>query len=295
MSCVVPVPSYSGDAFAGELQVDVVATTEWGTSPMTSADQFSYDAPIPRIGSISPSSGPFTGGTHVTVRVRPRRWKQCYSDRFPRRILAASTAPVHQSTAVSPAESAGPVDVTIVTAWGTSGTTTADVFTYRSPVPVITAVSPPAGPSGGGTVVTITGYNLANATSATFGGTSAVFFYCGSDTSCLTESPGGSLGRVDIVLTNSYGNSTISSSDNFTYTDGNAPVLKELDPNYGVVEGGTHVSGVRGILCSWSDESKVWYTRFSGSGRLPDLPYSARSQRHRQITGPRIRQSMWRL
>ena len=48
--------------------VDVTVTTAGGTSPVTPGDQFTYVAPaIPAITTISPTSGPTTGGTAVTI------------------------------------------------------------------------------------------------------------------------------------------------------------------------------------------------------------------------------------
>ena len=56
-------------------------------------------------------------------------------------------------TAVSP-PGTGTVDVTVTTPGGTSATSAADQFTY-DPVPVVTGISPAAGPMTGGTTVTV--------------------------------------------------------------------------------------------------------------------------------------------
>src|SRR4029077_2497825 len=90
---------------------------------------------------------------------------------------AASAYTVNSSskiTATAPAESAGTVDITVTTPGGTSATGAADQFTFVAP-PTVTSASPSAGPTAGGTSVTITGTNLTGATAVKFGATSATF------------------------------------------------------------------------------------------------------------------------
>ena len=54
------------------------------------------------------------------------------------------------------------MDVTVTNATGTSATSSADQFTYDAldALPTVTAISPPSGPTSGGTTVIITGTNL---------------------------------------------------------------------------------------------------------------------------------------
>jgi outer membrane protein assembly factor BamB len=54
---------------AGSGTVDVRVTTGAGTSPAVAADQFTYTAQsVPKVTSISPTSGPAAGGTAVTIQ-----------------------------------------------------------------------------------------------------------------------------------------------------------------------------------------------------------------------------------
>ncbi len=71
-------------------------------------------------------------------------------------------------TVTSPVHGAGTVDITVTTPNGTSASGSADHFTYVA-APTVTAVSPTAGPTSGGTAVTVTGTNLSGASSVTFG------------------------------------------------------------------------------------------------------------------------------
>ena len=92
-------------------------------------------------------------------------------------------------TVNAPAESAATVDVTVTTPGGTSATSSADHFTYTA-VPTVTAVSPTSGPGAGGTSVTVTGSNLANATAVKFGTTAGTVTADGAG-SIMVTSPAG--------------------------------------------------------------------------------------------------------
>ena len=198
----------------------MTVVTPGGTSGTSSADQFTYEA-VPTVTGISPASGPLAGGTMVTITGTD---------------LADATAVKFGATAAttffisntgtqivlnSPAGSAGTVDVTVVTAGGTSATSSADLFTYAA-VPTVTGISPTAGPLAGGTAVTITGTNLAGATAVKFGATAATTFLIGdTGTQIVFNSPAASAGPVDVTVVTAGGTSATSSADQFTY-DGRA-------------------------------------------------------------------------
>ena len=73
-------------------------------------------------------------------------------------------------TATAPAGSPGAVDVTVTTTGGTSNTTSFDQYTYV-PAPTVTGLSPTAGPTAGGTSVTITGTSFTGVSAVSFGAT----------------------------------------------------------------------------------------------------------------------------
>ena len=146
----------------------MTVTTPGGTSATSSADHFTYIA-APTVTAVSPSAGPLGGITGVTITgTNLQRPNRC---RFlePRQGRSRPT-PRTSITVNAPAESAGTVDVTVTTPGGTSPTSSADQFTYTA-APTVTAVSPTSGPGAGGTSVTVTGTNLANATAVKFGTT----------------------------------------------------------------------------------------------------------------------------
>ncbi len=169
----------------------------------------------PTVTGVSPTTGPMSGGTNVTV----------YGSNFaPGAVVdfgtsAASSVTVvspTELTAASPAAAAGTVNLTVTTSTGTSPVTTADQFTYIPP-PSVTAVSPDYGGTGGGTSVTITGSNFSGATGVLFGTARAMTFSVVSPTSITATSPAGSPGAVDVTVSTPYGTSATTSADAFTY------------------------------------------------------------------------------
>jgi hypothetical protein len=119
-----------------------------------------------------------------------------------------------------------------------SGSTTAATLA----VPAVQGVDPVAGPLSGGTQVTITGENLANATVA-FGKTTVPPSSIVSDTatSIVVDSPPAKAGTVDVTVTTALGGaSQTSAADKFTYVA--APVITGIKPAAGSTMGKTSVT-----------------------------------------------------
>jgi hypothetical protein len=219
--------------------VNVTVTTPGGTSATSAADQFTYD-PVPVVAGVSPASGPSGGRTAVTINGSGFTGATAVD-------FAGVQAPFTfvsdaEITATSPAGSVGAADVTVTTPGGTSATSTADHFTYF-PAPVVTGVSPGAGPLAGGTMVTITGTGLTGATAVSFGLSAGTQVTVVSDTEVTAVSPGGSAGAVGVTVTTPGGTSSLTPPDSdqdFTYTNG--PTITNLTPAAGPLAGGTAVT-----------------------------------------------------
>ena len=115
--------------------VDITVITPGGTTPTSSADQFTYVA-APSVTSISPTSGPAIGGTSVTITGANLAGATAVD--FGGVAAAITNDTATQITATSPAGTAYTVDVTVTTAGGTSATSSADQFTYLTPDMTVT-------------------------------------------------------------------------------------------------------------------------------------------------------------
>ncbi|UDM48834.1 putative Ig domain-containing protein [Cupriavidus sp. MP-37] len=101
--------------------------------------QFNVSAGPPTVTAISPSSGPASGGTAVTVT--GTGFVGVTAVRFGASAASFVVNSASSLTATAPAAAAGTVDVTVTTAAGTSATSAADRFTYVAGPPVANSVS----------------------------------------------------------------------------------------------------------------------------------------------------------
>ncbi|RYG19976.1 MAG: hypothetical protein EON96_01925, partial [Caulobacteraceae bacterium] len=109
-----------------------------------------------------------------------------------------------------------------------------------SVMPTVTSISPTAGPTSGGTTVTLTGTNFTGVNAVSFGATPATGFTFNSATSITATAPASAAGTVDIRVTNGAGTSATSASDQFSYV--NAPTVTSISPSTGPTGGGTTVT-----------------------------------------------------
>jgi hypothetical protein len=137
------------------------------------------------------------------------------------------------------------LDITVTTPNGTSLVTVSSQFTYIPP-PVITAVSPAAGPTAGGNTVTITGtgfrFSLAReVTGLAFGSTPVTSYTVNSATQITATVPPGAAGTVDITMT-APGNVAVptSAADQYTYLP--VPAVTGVSPGSGQSVGGNTVT-----------------------------------------------------
>jgi hypothetical protein len=215
--------------------VDVIVTTGGGTSVVSTADQFTYLA-APTVTGVSPLAGPVAGGTTVTIT--GTGLANATAVKFGSLTAVIQSSSATQLVVTSPASPVGTVDITVTTAAGTSAVSAADQFTY-APVPVVTAISPPAGSVTGGTTVTITGTGLTYATAVEFGSTPGTSLVVNSDTQITVTSPAGVAGTVNLTVVSVGGTSATSAADQFTYVPATLVVntaADELDPTYNAAD-----------------------------------------------------------
>ena len=120
---------------------------------------------------------------------------------------------------------------------GSSGYATVTVAVLP-PAPTVTSILPSAGPTAGGTTVTITGTGFSGATAVTFGATAATGYTVVSATQITATAPAGT-GTVDVRVTTAGGTSATSAADQFTYVA--APTVTSITPTAGPAAGGATV------------------------------------------------------
>ena len=278
-----------GDTDALHFQVDSdtqITATSPAHSPgavgiklMTAANgastsgSFTYVA-APAITAISPVAGPTAGGSPVTlIGTGFAAAPATGAVRFGAAAAAYTVLSDTQITAMAPAGAAGTVDVTVATIGGTSAASAADRYTYVA-VPTLTAISPAAGPTAGGTVVTLTGtgFSAAPATGAVrFGGVAAAYTVL-SDTQITAMAPAGAAGTVDVTVATIGGTSAASAGDRFTYAE--APTVASLAPATGPSAGGTQVT-LTGTHLSAASTVKFGHQYASGVSVLSDTQLTA--------------------
>lgn len=194
----------------------------WPPANTGNPPEFTYVDSLPTVTRVSPSSGPSTAGTAVTVtgtNFSPDATVDFGSALSPSVTFVSATT----LTVVSPPVAAGTVHITVSNQAGTSTTSTADQFTYTSTgtAPTVKSLSPTSGPAGGGTVVVISGSGFTAGSTVTFVNKSFIATVTPSSwtaTSLTVTTPQGTCaGTVDVVVTTSGGTSKTSKADQYAY------------------------------------------------------------------------------
>jgi IPT/TIG domain len=242
-----------------------------GTSMVTNS--WVWSPVVPTVSGISPSSGPITGGTSVTitgsgfvpgstVSFVEESGGTPASDNTVLVVPAANVTynSTTSLTALAPAMIEGSTYyVTVTTLKGTSAQSGSDVFTYAAVAPVISAISPNVGSIAGGNSVTITGTAFVSNVLVKFiqesGGTPVsggvtVSCHVGlppcqvnvlSSTSMTVVTPGIVTGTTYfITVATPYGLSPTSGNDIFTFSP-LVPTVSAVSPGSGPDAGGTAI------------------------------------------------------
>jgi hypothetical protein len=221
--------------------VDIEVTDAAGTSLPTSADKFTYVAPVPVVLAVTPNQGSTTGGNTITVLGTGFTGATAVSFNG----VAASSFTVVSDNAISvttPTDSAGQVDIKVTTAGGVSASSTSDQFTFVTPPPPhVSGLSTNSGGTSGGTVVLITGSSFTGATAVDFGSVAAASFMINSDSQITAVAPAEAPGLVDVTVTTTEGVSSITQADQFTF-NAVVPTVTGVSPSAGPLSGGNSVT-----------------------------------------------------
>jgi DNA-binding beta-propeller fold protein YncE len=209
--------------------VDVAVGNDNGMSATGPADRYTC-LPTTTISALTPSSGVSSGGTSVVITGTDL--STATSVYFGGTAASSFTIDSDtQITAVTRAQHNGTVNVSVTNANGTSAAVPASQFTFFSPVPIVSSISPASGSTAGGTAVTITGLRFGGTFRVDFGGV-AVPYTLDSDSQITVitpawasdmapaagaASPAGPGGPVDVTVTTDVETSALSSADVYTY------------------------------------------------------------------------------
>ena len=113
------------------------------------------------------------------------------------------------------------------------------MLAFGEALPTVTSISPSRGATAGGTEVTITGTNLADASAVHFGAAAASSFKVVSAATMTATAPAG-VGTVDVTVTTPAGTTPAAPADRFTYQA--RPAVTKLSAKAGPATGGTSVT-----------------------------------------------------
>jgi hypothetical protein len=223
--------------------VNVVVTNP-DTQTGTGSSLFTYTA-APMLSAISPTNGAVAGGTTVTIS-----GASFVSGATVTIGGTAATGVVFVSatslTATTPAHVPGVVDVIVTNPDGQS-VTGMNLFTYQA-APTVSAISPTAGLTGGGTAATITGTAFASGATVTIGGTSATGVVFVSATTLNVTTPAHAAGTATVTVTNP---NTQSGNCTNCYTYGTlppAPTVSGITANSGPTAGSVVIVSGTGFI-----------------------------------------------
>jgi methionine-rich copper-binding protein CopC len=203
---------------------------------------FTVIAAPPTVASLSPTAGSTAGGTSVTISGSNFLTGNT-SVTIGGTVIPAASVTVNTAASLTfstPAHAASNVAVTVTTPGGTSGNVPGG-FTYTNG-PAVSSLSPAAGPTTGGTSVTIAGTNfVAGNTSVTIDSTvvPSGSVTVNNATSLTFSTPAHAAGNVIVTVTTPSGTSN-NVPGGFTYTNG--PNVSGLSPITGSTAGGTSVT-----------------------------------------------------
>jgi hypothetical protein len=204
---------------------------------------FQYEeTPLPKLSTISPSSGPMDGGTVVTLTGSGFTGAE-YVQFGEKYGIVLNVIDDSHLTVITPASPPGSVSVSIKNAQGVGGSLEpATMYQYDFPLPELASISPSSGTIAGGTLVTITGSGFTGATDVKFGGKSATALHSINDTQLTVVTPLHSAGIVPLSVINParFGGS-LGSATMFHY-EIPVPKLTSISPSFGSIEGGTVVT-----------------------------------------------------
>jgi hypothetical protein len=219
-------PNHTG---YGAKPVDVVVTNTGGSATLTGG--YTY---TPTLSSVSPNSGPVTGGNSVTLTGNgflSATSVLINGVSAPFTVISDTQITVTNVPAVTTGSQV--VGVSVVTAGGTASL--ANSYSY---LPVVASVSPNSYSVLGGIATVITGNGFLNASAVTFGGNPATFVVVSDTEITVASVPPLGTGAKPVAVSVTGPGGTGSLANGFTYW----PLFASINPDSGPVSGGNQVT-----------------------------------------------------
>jgi hypothetical protein len=247
----ITVASFPAGGSSGA--VDITVKTPLGTSPASSADQYTY-MPIPTVSKVAPNAGSTSGANAVTLTGTGFEVGAFQATGVTVVGVGSPTFTVNSATSITipsmPAGAPGTVDIGVTTGGGISLITASDQYVYVA-APTVRGVTPPNGPASGGNDVAVTGTGFEGtgyiASEVFVGGTplspcpGPPCFTVNSSTSITISSmPSEAVGTQDITVQTPGGTSLPSIADEYIYEP--VPTVTSLSPPDGILAGGNPVT-----------------------------------------------------
>ncbi|MGW7689626.1 IPT/TIG domain-containing protein [Streptomyces asiaticus] len=227
---------------AGTGTVNVAVTTPGGTSNPLPYTYTTVSAPT--LTSLSPTSGPTSGGNTVTIN--GTNLTSATSVKFGINSATILTNSATQITVTAPAGPPSSVNVTVTTGGGTSN----PLPYFYIAAPTVSDLSPHFGPDTGTNTVTVFGSNLTLTSAVNFGPNAATNITVVSDSQLTVTAPSGS-GTVVVTVTTPGGTSTVGNGGAY-YTYLGTPQIISLNPTHGFDTGGESVT-ISGANLTYTD------------------------------------------
>jgi len=202
------ITAVTPSGFAGS--DEVVVGDERGSS--SGGPRYTFVAPpVPTVSSVAPAAGSTHGGVAVTIK--GTGFLTGATVKIGAKATSVKVLSATEITAVTPAYSAGRREVVVDDENGS--TSDGPSFTYVAPpVPTVSSITPAAGPTSGGAVVTIKGSGFLGGSSVKIG-KAALSVSVRSATEITARTPSYWSGRYEVIVSNENGGS--SSGVGYTY------------------------------------------------------------------------------
>jgi heme/copper-type cytochrome/quinol oxidase subunit 2 len=184
-------------------KVDVVVTNSDGLSA-TLAQAFTYAPPAPTVSSVSPATGPTTGGTPVTITGTNFQSGATvtFGGRAATDVTVVSATSITARTPLGPTSAQLAVNVVVTNPDATAGTAT-NAFTYTVPALTVVSVTPNLAVPNAPVTITIfgSGFTSAVSSSVTVAGVAATNVQVIDPVTIQATLPSHAAGRGDVVVT----------------------------------------------------------------------------------------------